>query len=105
MAENLDSLCTSPGLSARSHTKHDLKKILQNIAEFGVVRILGTIPRRERRRAGRVYANEALRKLKGLPEVKHVNPLVIKWILREYEKISTAESAATTTPDSSTPQA
>lgn len=63
---------------------------LRAISELAIVRILGRVPRKLRRSAGRVYANEAYRHLNGLPMLKHgavsTNRTVIEWVSREYSR-------------------
>ena len=68
--------------------------LMRKIAEQGIVRIIGTIPRRARRAAARVYANAAYRQLNWLPELirtagkkkGHPHPAVLKWVVREFVK-------------------
>ena len=63
---------------------------LRAISELAIARILGKVPRKLRRSAGRVYANEAYRHLNGLPMLKHgavsTNRTVIEWVSREYSR-------------------
>lgn len=63
---------------------------LRAISELAIVRILGRVPRKLRRSAGRVYANEAYRHLNGMPMLKHgavsTNRTVIEWVSREYSR-------------------
>lgn len=63
-----------------------IKQDLRTIAEIGIVGVLGKVPRKLRRGAGRQFANEAYRKLNGLPTKNFkANSSIIDWIVREYE--------------------
>lgn len=71
-----------------------IKQDLRTIAEIGIVGVLGKIPRRLRRSAGRQFASSAYRKLNGLPTLNFkTNPAVIDWIVREYKEYQLSKTS------------
>lgn len=81
---------------------------LRAISEVAIVRILGRVPRKLRRSAGRIYANEAYRHFRGLPMLKHgavsSNRTVIEWVSREYSRYAQGlDGKASSEPSSGSP--
>lgn len=62
-----------------------VKQDLRRIAEVGIVGVLGRVPRRNRREAGRILANEGYRKLNNLPRLNHrASKPLVDWIAKSY---------------------
>ncbi len=81
-----------------------IRSNLRAISELAIVRILGKVPRKLRRSAGRVYANEAYRHFKDMPMLKHgsisTNRTVIVWVSREYSRyVEGLDAKASSTND------
>lgn len=80
-------------------TRQQAKQKLRLISEIGIVAVLGKVPRKLRRGAGRQFANEAYRQTQLLPRKNlKVNQQVMDWIIREYAALG-AKSAAETNPE------
>ena len=71
---------------------------LRTLSETALIRILGNVPRKLRRSAGRIYANEAYRYLNGTSLMQSSvksNQTVIEWVSREYSRYVTGLDAKT----------
>ncbi len=65
--------------------RNTIKQDLRTLAEIGIVGVLGKVPRKLRRAAGRQFASESYRKLQNLPTKNHkTNSAVVAWIIKEY---------------------
>ncbi len=70
------------------NNRNVIKQDLRTIAEIGIVSVLGKVPRKFRRASGRIFANEALRAINGLPAYnKRANRAIIDWIVKEWDGI------------------
>lgn len=71
-------------------SRQQAKRRLRIISEIAIIQVIGRIPRKLRRSAGREFANASYRVIQGLPKLNpKVNTDVINWIVKQFNDLST----------------